>query len=70
MYSQTSKEIKKKLAAKYGITLDQVQELLQVYWDHLVEIMEMGDKKTKTFYNKRIPYLGIFAVKEGRKKYL
>ena len=70
MYSQQSKDIKKQLALKYNLTQEQIQEILQIYYDHLVNIVSDSDKEVLLFYNKRVPNFGIFGVKEGRKKHL
>ena len=69
MNSQFSHNLKKKLAFKYGLSIDEVNTIVRSVFELTSKSISEGDKKTYTFKNVHIPNFGMFMVKDGRLEY-
>ncbi len=64
-------EIIKKMALEYGISEEEVKEIVFSPYEMLCETIKSAEKDNEeSFKNVRIMNLGLFAVKKGRLNYL
>jgi len=69
MNSYFSHELRKKLAFKYGITIEEVNIIVRSVFELTSQAIQSGDKETLTFKNVHIPNFGMFKVLDRRKQH-
>lgn len=70
MRSSRSRAIIKKIAEQEGLTIKQVEEIVNSPFRFTSKRMKEGDKATYTFKDTRLFKFGTFKVKPGRKNQL
>ena len=69
MKSKRSKAKIRQIAEQEGLTVKQVEDIVNAPFRFTAKIMASGDKEKVEFSNIRIFKFGLFIVKEGRKRY-
>ena len=69
MRSKRTKKHHDTIAKKEGLRLGEVQEITESFFRFTAQVMSEGNRKLMDFSDVRIMKLGIFKVKEGRRKH-
>jgi nucleoid DNA-binding protein len=68
MRTKVTKKYLEDVAKEQGITLSQMQEIVEAPFKFTSEVFSKGNRETMEFDSVRLMYFGVFKVKEGRKK--
>lgn len=63
------RDIIHKIGLKYGLSDEEVVELVRLSYKYVVTIIESGDRKKVEFKNVKMPGLGTFYVSDKFKNY-
>jgi nucleoid DNA-binding protein len=69
MNSYFSHELRKKLAYKYGLTVEEVNIIVRSVFELASQSIQSGNKETQEFKNVHIPNFGMFKVLDRRKQH-
>jgi len=66
MRSKRTRELIRKIAEDEGLTIKQVDEIVNSFFRFAAKRMKEGDKYTRTYNSIRLFKFGVFNVKQGR----
>lgn len=70
MRSKRTRALIRKIAEEEGLTIKQVDDIVNSFFRFTVKQMSQGDRKNLEYSSIRLFKFGVFKVKEGRKQYL